>query len=40
MRAARSIAETGSFDALAEAATYSEINDLFSERRGADIADA
>ncbi|HMG05061.1 MAG TPA: isocitrate lyase/phosphoenolpyruvate mutase family protein [Chthoniobacterales bacterium] len=40
MRAARSIAETGSFDALAEAATYSEINDLFSERSGADIADA
>jgi 2-methylisocitrate lyase-like PEP mutase family enzyme len=40
MRAARSIAETGSFDAFAEAAAYSEINDLFSARSGADIADA
>jgi 2-methylisocitrate lyase-like PEP mutase family enzyme len=33
MRAARSIAETGSFDALAGAAAFSEINDLFRDRR-------
>lgn len=40
MRAARSIADTGSFDALAEAAAYSEINDLFSARSGANVAEA
>ncbi len=32
MRAARSIAETGSFDALADAAPFSELNDLFGKR--------
>jgi 2-methylisocitrate lyase-like PEP mutase family enzyme len=32
IRAARSIATTGSFDALAEAAAYSEINNLFAQR--------
>jgi 2-methylisocitrate lyase-like PEP mutase family enzyme len=33
MRAARSLAETGSFDAFGEAAPFKELNDLFSERR-------
>jgi 2-methylisocitrate lyase-like PEP mutase family enzyme len=32
MRAARSLASTGSFTAFADAAPYSEINDLFAER--------
>jgi 2-methylisocitrate lyase-like PEP mutase family enzyme len=32
MRAARGIAETGSFQALADAAAYAEINDLFQKR--------
>lgn len=32
MRAAQSIAETGSFAAFADAAAYSEINDLFGKR--------
>jgi 2-methylisocitrate lyase-like PEP mutase family enzyme len=32
MRAARSLANTGSFDAFADAAPHSEINDLFAER--------
>lgn len=32
MRAARSIAETGSFDAFADAAPFDEINDLFKKR--------
>ena len=32
MRAARGIAETGSFDALADAATFGEISDLFHDR--------
>jgi 2-methylisocitrate lyase-like PEP mutase family enzyme len=32
IRAARSIAETGSFDALADAAPFSELNDRFSNR--------
>ena len=34
MRAAGSIAETGSFEALAEAAPFNEINDLFQKREG------
>ena len=33
MRAAGGIADTGSFDALAEAATFAEIHDLFRDRR-------
>jgi 2-methylisocitrate lyase-like PEP mutase family enzyme len=33
MRAARSIAETGSFDAFADAARFSELDDLFGNRR-------
>jgi hypothetical protein len=32
MRAARSIAENGSFEAFADAAPFSEVNDLFSKR--------
>ncbi len=32
MRAARGIAETGSFDALADAATFGEINEMFRDR--------
>ena len=32
MRAARSIAQSGSFDAFADAAPYDEINDLFQKR--------
>jgi 2-methylisocitrate lyase-like PEP mutase family enzyme len=32
MRAARSIAETGSFDAFADAAPFNELNDLFQKR--------
>jgi 2-methylisocitrate lyase-like PEP mutase family enzyme len=32
IRAARSIATSGSFEALADAAAYSEINDLFAKR--------
>jgi 2-methylisocitrate lyase-like PEP mutase family enzyme len=32
IRAARSIAETGSFDGLADAAPFSELDDLFSKR--------
>jgi 2-methylisocitrate lyase-like PEP mutase family enzyme len=32
MRAARSIAETGSFAAFADAAPFSEVNDLFAKR--------
>ena len=32
IRAARSIAETGSFDAFADAADYSELNEIFSKR--------
>ncbi|HEY3037650.1 MAG TPA: isocitrate lyase/phosphoenolpyruvate mutase family protein [Pyrinomonadaceae bacterium] len=32
MRAARSIAGTGSFDALADAAPFNELNDLFGKR--------
>jgi len=32
IRAARSLAKDGSFDALADAAPYSELNDLFTER--------
>jgi 2-methylisocitrate lyase-like PEP mutase family enzyme len=33
MRAARSIAETGSFEALAGAASFAELNDTFTTRR-------
>jgi 2-methylisocitrate lyase-like PEP mutase family enzyme len=33
IRAARSMAETGSFDALADAAPFKELNDVFSNRR-------
>jgi 2-methylisocitrate lyase-like PEP mutase family enzyme len=33
IRAAESIAATGSFDAFADAASYSQLNDLFSNRR-------
>jgi 2-methylisocitrate lyase-like PEP mutase family enzyme len=33
IRAARSIRETGSFDAFAEAAAFSEMNDLFRKRQ-------
>jgi 2-methylisocitrate lyase-like PEP mutase family enzyme len=33
IRVARSIAETGSFDAFADAADYSELNEIFSQRR-------
>jgi 2-methylisocitrate lyase-like PEP mutase family enzyme len=33
IRAARSIAETGSFDALADAASFSELNDRFRNRK-------
>ena len=33
MRAARGIAETGSFDALGDAVPYAEVNDLFRGRR-------
>jgi 2-methylisocitrate lyase-like PEP mutase family enzyme len=32
IRAAKSIASTGSFEALADAASYSELNDLFAKR--------
>jgi 2-methylisocitrate lyase-like PEP mutase family enzyme len=32
MRAARSIAEQGSFDAFADAAVFAEINDLFQKQ--------
>ena len=31
IRAARSIAETNTFDALAEAASFGELNDFFSD---------
>ncbi|HYE79829.1 MAG TPA: isocitrate lyase/phosphoenolpyruvate mutase family protein [bacterium] len=33
IRAARSIKETGSFDALGSAASFSELNDVFQQRR-------
>ena len=39
MRAARSILETGSFDALANAASFGELNDLFSSRRKTTISE-
>ena len=39
MRAARSILETGSFDALANAASFAELNDLFSSRMKTTISE-